>query len=70
MKDLELEKEYSKEKFIEKLRRLADCLEANENFRIKVEGQPIYVPDSASFSIEFENSEKECELEFQLSWEK
>jgi amphi-Trp domain-containing protein len=68
MNDIELEKEYSKDKFIEKLRRLADCLESNENFRIMVKGEAIYVPDNAEFSIEFENSENECELEFQMNW--
>ena len=68
MKNRNTEKSYTKEEFVDKLRRLADCIEKNENFRISVAGEAIYVPDSAQFSIEHERSEGTNELEFQVKW--
>lgn len=68
MEDRDVEKTYTKEEFVSKLRRLADCIEKNENFRISVAGEAIYVPDGASFSIEHERSEGSHELEFQVKW--
>lgn len=69
MKNRDIEKVYSKEEFVIKLRRLADCIEKNENFRISVAGEAIYVPDRAEFTIEHEQSEGSNELEFQIKWE-
>lgn len=68
MEDRDIEKMYTKEEFVSKLRRLADCIEKNENFRISVAGEAIYVPDVAQFSIEHERSEGTNELEFQVKW--
>ena len=69
MEDRDIEKSYSKEEFVSKLRRLADSIEKNENFRISVAGEAIYVPDRARFTIEHELSEGSHELEFQVKWE-
>ncbi len=68
MNDRDIEKTYTKEEFVSKLRRLADCIEKNENFRISVAGEALYVPDRAAFSIEHERIEGSHELEFQLKW--
>jgi len=68
MEERDVEKTYTKEEFVSKLRRLADCIEKNENFRISVAGEAIYVPDGATFSIEHERSEGSHELEFQVKW--
>lgn len=68
MENRDIEKEYTKEEFINKLRRLADCIEKNENFRISVAGEAIYVPDRAKFTIEHERSQGTHELEFQVKW--
>ena len=64
----DIEKEYSTSDFVAKLRRLADDLEAGENFEIQVAGERIYVPDRAVFNIEHEREDGEEELEFQLKW--
>jgi|688.fasta_scaffold55309_2 amphi-Trp domain-containing protein len=69
MENRDVEKSYTKEEFVSKLRRLADCIEKNENFRISVAGEALYVPDRATFSIEHERSEGSHELEFQVKWE-
>lgn len=64
----DIEKEYSTAEFVAKLRRLADDLEAGENFEIQVAGERIYVPNRAVFNIEHEREDGEEELEFQLKW--
>lgn len=68
MSDRDIEKSYSKEDFVSKLRRLADSIEKNENFRISVAGEAIYVPDRAEFTIEHERGDGAHELEFQVKW--
>lgn len=65
----DLEKTYSNKEFVEKLRRLADCIEANEQFEIQIAGERIYVPVRAAYSIEHERSDSEEEIEFQIKWD-
>ena len=60
---------YSIKKFAEKLRRLADALEAGEQFRIQVAGKRVIVPKDAEISIAHERGAGEEEIEFQLKWE-
>lgn len=62
------EKTYSNKEFVEKLRRLADCIEAGEQFEIQIAGERIYVPVRAGFSIEHERGDGEEEIEFQIKW--
>ena len=66
--DRDIEKDYPLSEFIDKLRRLADALEAGQRFEIQVAGERISVPARASFNIEHERSEDEEELEFQIKW--
>lgn len=65
----DIEKTYSNAEFVEKLRRLADCIESGDNFRISIAGKDIYVPHRATFSIEHEQGEGNNEIEFQIKWE-
>jgi len=65
----DVEKIYSTKDFVAKLRRLADALEAGEAFSIQVAGERIYIPASASISIEHERSDSSEEVEFQLKWD-
>ena len=69
MKKRDIEKKYPIQDFINKLRRLADCLESGEKFEIQIAGERIYVPSRAEFSIEHERSGDEEEIEFQIKWE-
>lgn len=69
MSERDVTKSYPKDEFVAKLRRLADCIEKDENFRISVDGEAIYVPDRAQFSIEHEREDGKHEIEFQVSWE-
>ncbi|OED37974.1 amphi-Trp domain-containing protein [Chromatiales bacterium (ex Bugula neritina AB1)] len=67
--DRDLEKQYSNKEFVEKLRRLADCIEAGEQFEIQIAGERLYVPVRAVYSIEHERGDNEEEIEFQIKWE-
>ena len=67
-KDRDIEKGYSDAEIVEKLRRLADCIENGTNFEIQVAGERIYVPVRAEFTIEHEREGGEEELEFQFKW--
>lgn len=66
--DRDLEKSYSNKEFVEKLRRLADCIETGEQFEIQIAGERLYVPVRATYNIEHERSEGEEEIEFQIKW--
>ena len=64
----DIEKDYPLSQFIEKLRRLADALEAGERFEIQIAGERISVPARAAYNIEHERGETEEEIEFQIKW--
>jgi amphi-Trp domain-containing protein len=64
----DVERIYSTEEVVAKLRRLADALEAGTPFRIQVAGERIYVPRRAEFSVEHEREDDHEEVEFQLKW--
>lgn len=66
----DIEKDYPKNEFVAKLRRLADCLEKGEQFEIQIAGERVYVPVRAAYNIEHERSEEEEEIEFQIKWQK
>ncbi|HET6600094.1 MAG TPA: amphi-Trp domain-containing protein [Burkholderiaceae bacterium] len=67
--DRDIEKGYSNADFVAKLRRLADAIEAGEQFEIQIAGERIYVPVRATFTIEHERSDGEEEVEFQIRWD-
>lgn len=64
----DVEKGYSVQEVVAKLRRLADALETGMPFRIQVAGERIHVPVRAEFTIEHERGSDEEEVEFQLKW--
>ena len=66
--DRDVEKQYTNAEFVEKIRRLADSIEAGENFEIQIAGERIYVPDRAIFTIEHEREGGAHEIEFQIKW--
>lgn len=64
----DIEKAYSTDEFVAKLRRLADSLESGEQFEIQIAGERIYVPVRAYYNIEHERDDSEEEIEFQIKW--
>jgi amphi-Trp domain-containing protein len=64
----DIERFYSTDEVVAKLRRLADALETETPFRIQIAGERIRVPARAEFSIEHERGDDEEEIEFQLKW--
>ena len=64
----DIEKDYPSKQFVAKLRRLADCIEGGQRFRLQVAGERISIPPSATINIEHERGSAEEEVEFQLKW--
>ena len=69
-KDRDIEKGYSVKQMVAKLRRLADCLEKDEPFRIQIAGERLHIPASATFNIEHEREGNMEEVEFQFKWKR
>ena len=67
--DRDIEKTYPIDQFIDKLRRLADSLEAGEAFEIQIDNERVYVPVRAAYNIEHEREDGSHEIEFQIRWE-
>lgn len=65
----DIEKNYPAKQFVAKLRRLADCIENGERFRIQVAGERVSIPPNAIINIEHERGSDIEEIEFQLKWE-
>jgi amphi-Trp domain-containing protein len=64
----DVERIYTTEEVVAKLRRLADALESERPFRIQVAGERVRVPARGRFSVEHERGDTEEEIEFQLKW--
>ena len=64
----DVERIYSTDEVVAKLRRLADALESGSPFRIQIAGERIYVPVRAEFSVEHERGTDDEEVEFQFKW--
>src|SRR5690606_12281748 len=66
--DREITKDYSRSRFVAKLRRLADSLESGKPFTIQVAGERLRVPADVRLGVEQERTGSISELEFQLLW--
>lgn len=64
----DIEKHYTQQQFVAKLRRLADCIEKGKRFQIQIAGERISVPADAVFNIEHERGSSMEEVEFQVRW--
>ena len=67
-KQRDIEKTYTIKQTINKLKRLADCMEKGKAFRIQIANQRIYIPAKTTFNIEHEREGKNEEVEFQFKW--
>lgn len=65
----DIEKNYPAKQFVQKLRRLADCIEQGKRFRIQVAGERVSIPPTAIINIEHERGPSEEEIEFQMKWQ-
>jgi hypothetical protein len=64
----DIEKNYPVKQFIQKLRRLAYCIEQEKRFQIQVAGERVSIPASAIINIEHERGTSSEEVEFQILW--
>lgn len=67
-KNRDVEKNYSRKQILQKLKRLAEALEKDENFRIQIAGERVCVPKDATVNIEHERESGNEEIEFQIKW--
>lgn len=61
-------KAYTTAQTVAKLRRLADAIESGRRFAIMVDGERVFVPSHAVFTIEHEREGGSEEVEFQFTW--
>lgn len=64
----DIQQDYPARQFVQKLRRLADCIEQGKKFQIQVAGERITIPSTATINIEHERGASYEEVEFQLTW--
>ena len=64
----DVERIYSTQEVVAKLRRLTNALEKETAFRIQIAGERVRVPARAQFSIEHERGDDDEEVEFQFKW--
>lgn len=67
-KKRDIDKNYTDKEFVMKLRRLADCIENGNQFRIQIAGERITIPPDAVINIEHERGSSEEEVEIQMKW--
>jgi amphi-Trp domain-containing protein len=67
-REKDIEKSYSTQEVVAKLRRLADALEEGKTFEIQIAGERIYIPPHATVEFEYERAGDEEEVEIELRW--
>ena len=67
-KDRAVEKKYSINQTVAKLRRLANCLERGKSFQIRIAGEMVSVPARAIFNIEHKREGNSEEVKFKFKW--
>lgn len=64
------ERSVSTATFVKTLRRMADAIEAGEQFVIQVKGERVRVPNGAALSVEHERQGGAEEIELQVKWKR
>ena len=67
---VDVEKRYPTTQVVDKLRRLADALEAEKTFEIQIAGERIYVPPHAVIEFEYERLDDYEEMEIEIRWKR
>lgn len=67
---VDVEKSYSTKATVDKLKRLAAAMEAEETFEIQIAGERVYVPPYATVEIEYERTGDEEQIEIELKWKR
>ena len=69
-KQIDIEKSYTPEQTADKLRRIADAIEANKSFRIQVGGNRLRIPTDGKIEIEMHNEGGKGEIEIEIKWDR
>ncbi|HWI62918.1 MAG TPA: amphi-Trp domain-containing protein [Symbiobacteriaceae bacterium] len=67
---MDVEKSYSTEDVVAKLRRLATALETGKVFEISIAGKRIRMPADATVQFEYERTGDDEEIEIELRWKR
>ncbi len=68
-KEIDVERSYTPAQTADKLRRIADAIEAGESFRIQVGGNRLRVPTDGDFEVEMQtDGEGAGEIEIEIKW--
>jgi len=66
----EVEKNYSKKKFILKLHQLIKNLESRRDYVVQIRNNRVRIPQRVKFYIEHERENDSEEVEFSIRWKK
>jgi amphi-Trp domain-containing protein len=64
----EIELDVTTEEFVRRLRELAHAIEAGDAYTVSLQDVILRIPSDAQCRIEFEESDSEVELEFEVRW--
>ena len=68
-KEIDVERSYTPAQTADKLRRIADAIEAGESFRIQVGGHRLRVPTDGEIEIEMQtDGDGRGEIELEIKW--
>lgn len=69
-KEIDVERAYTPAQTADKLRRIADAIEAGESFRIQVGGNRLRIPTDGTIEIEMQaDGDRETgEIEIEIKW--
>jgi amphi-Trp domain-containing protein len=67
-KTRDIEKNHTLKQTVQKLRRLADCLENGKPFRLQIANERVYIPAKTAFTVEHEREGRNKEVGFQFKW--
>ena len=66
----EIEKKYTKKQTTKILKRLADSLIKDKNFRMQIKGKKVCIPKESEIEVEYEKDKKENKIEIEIKWKK
>ena len=70
-KEIDVERTYTTAQTADKLRRIADALEAGESFRLQVGGNRIRIPANCKVEIEMQtDGDGKGEIEIEIKWDR
>ena len=68
-REIDVERSYTPEQTADKLRRIADAIEAGKSFRLQIAGNRVRVPTDGDIEIEMQaDGDGAGEIEIEIKW--